>query len=56
MIEEKTKKNKKIKKERNDLTPTQVNSLAAINADLGPDPSYSMISTVFTLISGVRSA
>ncbi|KAJ5543894.1 hypothetical protein N7494_005173 [Penicillium frequentans] len=30
-----------------------VNSLAAINADLGPDPSYSMISTVFTLISGV---
>ncbi|KAJ5668718.1 hypothetical protein N7462_009788 [Penicillium macrosclerotiorum] len=30
-----------------------VNSLSAINADLGPDPSYSMISTVFTLISGV---
>ncbi|KAJ6019441.1 hypothetical protein N7522_001508 [Penicillium canescens] len=30
-----------------------VNSLAAINADLGPDPNYSMISTVFTLISGV---
>ncbi|PWY72957.1 siderophore iron transporter [Aspergillus heteromorphus CBS 117.55] len=30
-----------------------VNSLTAINADLGPDPSYSLISTVFTLISGV---
>ncbi|TPR06761.1 PAS domain family protein [Aspergillus niger] len=30
-----------------------VNSLSAINADLGPDPSYSLISTVFTLISGV---
>ncbi|KAE8146978.1 siderophore iron transporter [Aspergillus avenaceus] len=30
-----------------------VNSLSAINADLGPDPSYSLISTSFTLISGV---
>ncbi|RAL02180.1 trichothecene efflux pump [Aspergillus ibericus CBS 121593] len=30
-----------------------VNSLSAINADLGPDPSYTLISTVFTLISGV---
>ncbi|PYI31179.1 siderophore iron transporter [Aspergillus indologenus CBS 114.80] len=30
-----------------------VNSLTAINQDLGPDPNYSMISTVFTLISGV---
>ncbi|KAJ5937122.1 hypothetical protein N7466_003572 [Penicillium verhagenii] len=30
-----------------------VNSLTAINADLGPDPSYSMITTMFTLISGV---
>ncbi|RAH43495.1 trichothecene efflux pump [Aspergillus brunneoviolaceus CBS 621.78] len=30
-----------------------VNSLTAINRDLGPDPNYSMISTVFTLISGV---
>ncbi|PYH42883.1 trichothecene efflux pump [Aspergillus saccharolyticus JOP 1030-1] len=30
-----------------------VNSLTAINEDLGPDPNYSMISTVFTLISGV---
>ncbi|RAL14138.1 trichothecene efflux pump [Aspergillus homomorphus CBS 101889] len=30
-----------------------VNSLTAINKDLGPDPNYSMISTVFTLISGV---
>jgi Fungal trichothecene efflux pump (TRI12) len=30
-----------------------VNSLTAINADLGPYPSYSMITTMFTLISGV---
>lgn len=30
-----------------------VNSLTTINADLGPDPSYSMITTMFTLISGV---
>lgn len=30
-----------------------VNSLTAINADLGPDPNYSMITTMFTLISGV---
>lgn len=30
-----------------------VNSLSAINADLGPDSSYSMISTVSTLLAGV---
>lgn len=30
-----------------------VNSLARINADLGPDPNYSMISTVSTLLAGV---
>ncbi|EED20904.1 siderophore iron transporter, putative [Talaromyces stipitatus ATCC 10500] len=30
-----------------------VNSLAAINKDLGPDPNYTLISTMFTLISGV---
>ncbi|KAJ5155934.1 hypothetical protein N7492_008737 [Penicillium capsulatum] len=30
-----------------------VNSLTRINADLGPDPNYNMISTVTTLLSGV---
>ncbi|OJJ43515.1 hypothetical protein ASPZODRAFT_154411 [Penicilliopsis zonata CBS 506.65] len=30
-----------------------VNSLTAIDEDLGPDPNYTMVSTVFTLISGV---
>ncbi|PCG92126.1 Major facilitator superfamily domain, general substrate transporter [Penicillium occitanis (nom. inval.)] len=30
-----------------------VNSLAAINKELGPDPNYTLISTMFTLISGV---
>ena len=37
------------------LIVIQVNSLTAINADLGPDPNYNMITTIFTLISGVRT-